>query len=112
MSQKARISNIKRTNHKPDRKTSKIYEHTVPEDTKMKMGLGKRGLTASLRKAAHKAGVVSGNLAFRRVPPLTHKSGSLCRNRANDMAFANYLLSFSVCNFGTCQKEAAYVTSL
>lgn len=48
MSQKAQISNIKRTNHKPNRKAGKIYEHIVPEDMKMKTGLCKRGLTVSL----------------------------------------------------------------
>lgn len=72
----------------------------------------KPDLNASLRKTAYKAGLVSHNLDFWRVPPLADKSGSLCLNCTQNMVYAKYLLSFLVQNFSTCQREAAYVTGL
>lgn len=51
-------------------------------------------------------------LATWRVPPLRDKSGSLCLNCTQNMVYAKYLLSYLVWNFGTRQREAAYVTSL
>lgn len=40
----------------------------------------KADLNARLRKTAYKAGLVSHNVDFWRVPPLADKSGSLCLN--------------------------------